>query len=233
MLSDDGQTVSLVRNVGTTGPTAEKYSNVPLDLPARMPILDAIRSGTPVWIESCRQMEERYPVAFRAFSRDVEASLACLPLFAQGRCIGGLVFNYEGIRRFLEDERAFLQVLSWHSAQAIERSRLYAAEKRARAAAEAIAVDNARLYRDAREADQRKDEFLAMLGHELRNPLAPILTALELMDLQGERCVRARADDHFAPGAARRSARGRPSRRLAHHEREGPAPQGARRGRRR
>ena len=36
----------------------------------------------------------------------------------------------------------------------------------------------------AREADQRKDEFLAMLGHELRNPLAPIATALELMDLK-------------------------------------------------
>jgi PAS domain S-box-containing protein len=33
-------------------------------------------------------------------------------------------------------------------------------------------------------ADRRKDEFLAMLGHELRNPLAPILTALELMRLR-------------------------------------------------
>ncbi|HUQ03491.1 MAG TPA: HAMP domain-containing sensor histidine kinase [Kofleriaceae bacterium] len=36
-----------------------------------------------------------------------------------------------------------------------------------------------------READRRKDEFLAMLGHELRNPLAPIVTALELMRLRG------------------------------------------------
>jgi PAS domain S-box-containing protein len=35
-----------------------------------------------------------------------------------------------------------------------------------------------------READQRKDEFLAMLGHELRNPLAPILTALQIMGLK-------------------------------------------------
>jgi signal transduction histidine kinase/ActR/RegA family two-component response regulator/PAS domain-containing protein len=185
LLSDDGKSVSLVRNVGPTGPTAEKYSNIPLDAPTRMPILDAIRTGNPVWIESCHQLEERYPATFRAFSRGLESSLACLPLFAQGRCIGGLVFAYEGVRRFLEDERALLQVLSWHSAQAIERSRLYAAEKKAREAAEAIALDNERLYRDARQAHQRKDEFLAMLGHELRNPLAPILTALELMDLQG------------------------------------------------
>jgi PAS domain S-box-containing protein len=37
-----------------------------------------------------------------------------------------------------------------------------------------------------READRRKDEFLALLSHELRNPLAPILTAVELMRLQGD-----------------------------------------------
>lgn len=36
-----------------------------------------------------------------------------------------------------------------------------------------------------READRRKDEFLAMLAHELRNPLAPIVSAVELMELIG------------------------------------------------
>jgi PAS domain S-box-containing protein len=35
------------------------------------------------------------------------------------------------------------------------------------------------------EADRRKDEFLAILSHELRNPLAPILTAAQLMQLRG------------------------------------------------
>ena len=35
------------------------------------------------------------------------------------------------------------------------------------------------------EANRAKDEFLAMLGHELRNPLSPILTALQLMKLRG------------------------------------------------
>ena len=37
----------------------------------------------------------------------------------------------------------------------------------------------------AETASRAKDEFLAMLGHELRNPLAPILTALQLMQLRG------------------------------------------------
>jgi len=36
-----------------------------------------------------------------------------------------------------------------------------------------------------READRRKDEFLAILSHELRNPLAPILTAAQLIQLRG------------------------------------------------
>jgi PAS domain S-box-containing protein len=37
-----------------------------------------------------------------------------------------------------------------------------------------------------READQRKDEFLAILAHELRNPLAPISNSLHILRLSGE-----------------------------------------------
>ena len=38
----------------------------------------------------------------------------------------------------------------------------------------------------ARQSAEAKDAFLAMLGHELRNPLSPILTSLDLMDLRAE-----------------------------------------------
>ena len=48
-------------------------------------------------------------------------------------------------------------------------------------------VTERRQMEDAlREADQRKDEFLALLGHELRNPLAPIRNALEVLELRGD-----------------------------------------------
>jgi len=42
-------------------------------------------------------------------------------------------------------------------------------------------IEYARHYRQIREGDRRKDEFLAMLAHELRNPLAPILNAIHYM----------------------------------------------------
>ncbi len=54
----------------------------------------------------------------------------------------------------------------------LEISRLLIREREARAEAEV--------------ANRSKDEFLAMLGHELRNPLAPIVTALQLMRLRGD-----------------------------------------------
>ncbi|MBV8756918.1 MAG: response regulator [Deltaproteobacteria bacterium] len=46
------------------------------------------------------------------------------------------------------------------------------------------------LANDAKAANRAKDEFLAMLGHELRNPLAPMVTALELMRMRGAESTR-------------------------------------------
>ncbi len=49
----------------------------------------------------------------------------------------------------------------------------------------AAALENARLIKGIQEADQRKDEFLGMLAHELRNPLGPMRNAVEILGLVG------------------------------------------------
>jgi len=69
--------------------------------------------------------------------------------------------------------------LTQHKGHAEQRERLLQ-EQSARAAAEQVAEA-------LRAADRRKDEFLAMLGHELRNPLAPMRNGLQVLNLIGSR----------------------------------------------
>ncbi|HSK00527.1 MAG TPA: ATP-binding protein, partial [Kofleriaceae bacterium] len=73
-------------------------------------------------------------------------------------------------------------------------SHVRARQAAARLASELDAARHeAELARDAAQrANRAKDEFLAMLGHELRNPLAPIFTALELLRVRGVAATSAR-----------------------------------------
>src|SRR5690606_10998262 len=104
--------------------------------------------------------------------RPVVSYLAAPVVGRDGAVLGGLFFAHPEPGRFTAHHQELIAAL---------------------AAQAAIAVENARLYRALREseerarrAERRKDEFLAMLGHELRNPLAPITTALALMKMNGE-----------------------------------------------
>ncbi len=69
----------------------------------------------------------------------------------------------------------------------------------------AISIENARLYGELKETDRRKDEFLATLAHELRNPLAPIRNSLHLIrgangdgPMESERAMAERNVVHLA-----------------------------------
>jgi signal transduction histidine kinase/BarA-like signal transduction histidine kinase len=77
---------------------------------------------------------------------------------------------------------------SYSVAEADERNRVIAMLQQKATALEAESKQRAVLEASLRskidelaEVDRRKDEFLAMLGHELRNPLAPVTTALQIM----------------------------------------------------
>ena len=50
----------------------------------------------------------------------------------------------------------------------------------------ALALDNCLLYQEIQERDLRKEQFVAMLAHELRNPLGAISSAIGVLDMVGE-----------------------------------------------
>jgi signal transduction histidine kinase/ActR/RegA family two-component response regulator len=97
--------------------------------------------------------------AYRAL--DVRAGVA-VPLSRNGALIACLFVSQAAPRAWSEDELRVIGDVAERAWSAIERVR----------AEEAL-----------RAADRRKDEFLAMLAHELRNPLAPIAAAAQLLTL--------------------------------------------------
>jgi signal transduction histidine kinase/DNA-binding response OmpR family regulator len=86
---------------------------------------------------------------------------AVLPLRARGRSLGALTLAQGASgRRFSAADLALAEDLAGRAA---------------------VALDNARLFHQLQESARQKDEFLAMLAHELRNPLAPVRNAVQLL----------------------------------------------------
>jgi signal transduction histidine kinase len=84
-----------------------------------------------------------------------------VPLLAQGRVLGVISFITSDSRRvFTERDLAHARDLAAHAA---------------------VAITNAELLEALRRSDAAKDVFLATLAHELRNPLAPIVTSIALL----------------------------------------------------
>lgn len=84
-----------------------------------------------------------------------------VPLRAHGRTLGAITFvSAESRRLFSAEDLAFAEEL---------------------ANCAALAVNNARLYREAQQANRTKDEFLATVSHELRTPLSAILGWVRLL----------------------------------------------------
>jgi len=99
-------------------------------------------------------------------------SYLAVPVTARsGEVMGGLFFGHSEVGVFTERAERVVTGIASQAAVAIDSSRLY--------------ERHAQLIAELRESDRRKDEFIATLSHELRNPLAPLRNALHALHLQG------------------------------------------------
>ena len=120
-----------------------------------------------------------------AFAADVAVrerglrSVLCVPLQHQGKLIGLLYLENDAMAAAFPDELAkIVEVLAAQAVISLENARLHQASQQE-------LEERTNAQRALSEADRRKDEFLAMLAHELRNPLAPIAAAADLLQLAG------------------------------------------------
>jgi signal transduction histidine kinase/integral membrane sensor domain MASE1 len=129
-------------------------------------------------------VDHNFPRAPAALAEGLHGGVA-FPIMLREEVVGVIEFFSREIRRPDADLIQMFATLGGQVGQFMDRqrsaeslARLLQSEGEARARAEALSED-------LRRTSEAKDEFLAVLGHELRNPLAPLRNALEVLRLRG------------------------------------------------
>jgi signal transduction histidine kinase/CheY-like chemotaxis protein len=122
----------------------------------------AVAEQHPVSIEDVAQEPADAPFLEHARLAGYRAIVSVPMLTQDGGPLGAIAVYFNQPHRPAEQEMRLLELYAHQAAYALE---------------------NAWLYRQLQEQERRKDEFLAMLAHELRNPLAPIRNATQVMRL--------------------------------------------------
>jgi PAS domain S-box-containing protein len=131
-----------------------------------------VQRGEPCVVSDHRTDDRLDDEDRRAYEGAGIRAVIFVPIRKAGRVVAAMIVHTDRPRRWdFQDVEVVQQVASrcWES---MERAR--------------VERERASLLEAAEAANRAKDEFLAMLGHELRNPLSPILTAVQLMRLRGE-----------------------------------------------
>jgi PAS domain S-box-containing protein len=170
-LSDDGACLELVQAIGYSADVLVHWQRFMLDTP--MPLTDAVRSGEPILLDSLEALAERYPQLADTAASTGSTSVAAIPLSVNGQAMGVLGLSFAVFRSFSAEDRTFLQTLARQCALALERARLYEAERAARAVAQ--------------EAIHIRDRFLSIASHELKNPLTSLLGNAQLLQRRSAR----------------------------------------------
>ena len=145
----------------------------------------AVKSGTPVFIRSLEDWQQRFWRSASVAADGGFESSATMPMLVEGAPIGVLTFHFTVPVNFDDEYQALLMSVAQHCAQALDRARLYESTQSARA--------------DAERANRIKDEFVSIVSHELRTPLNAILgwtTMLQRGTLPPEKSARALQSVH-------------------------------------
>jgi signal transduction histidine kinase/ActR/RegA family two-component response regulator len=130
-----------------------------------------------------RAVQIAYPDNASLAELHAEAYIGTPLISSDGVVMGYMALIHDRALDASRHHETVLQLFAGRAAAEVERRRaemaLRESEHRERERAAELEV----LTRSLREQDARKDEFLAMLSHELRNPLAPIRSATDVMRL--------------------------------------------------
>lgn len=162
-----GGTLQLIASHGFSPEVAEAWRWTPRDAGTTCGL--AMRRDARVVAPDIAEPTLEIGVAERAAYLAIGVAAAqTTPLVARGgKTVGMISTFWRRPHRPSERDLRLLDIVARQAADLLERAQ----------AAETLRRNDAAL----KEADRRKDEFLAVLAHELRNPLAPIRTSLELM----------------------------------------------------
>jgi PAS domain S-box-containing protein len=127
-ISEDGETIELLAQRGYRDYVHDEYARFPVS--ADLPMSHVARTGKPLFISSMRERNTLFP-SLEGKGEDGHA-LAVLPLTLEGRTIGVIGLSFGQDMEFSPGRRQMKITLARQAALALERSRLYEAERAAR-----------------------------------------------------------------------------------------------------
>ncbi len=131
-VSRDQRTFRLLRARGYDDASVRRWSTVALDSPT--PIAAALRTGEPVWLDDVDGQAGEFPAPVDLAGG--RTAWVVLPLIVRDRPLGALALNFEARETFDEDDRTWLLLIAQLCAHALDRTRLYDAERTARVRSE-------------------------------------------------------------------------------------------------
>jgi PAS domain S-box-containing protein len=125
VLSGDGESIELLAQRGYDPEVMSGWATFPVD--AQLPMSEVVRTGEPVFVSSLAERNRLYP-GLSHLGQEGNA-LVVLPLAVQGAVFGGLSLSFDRDIEFEEERRQLKMAFARQAAQALARSRLYAAEQ--------------------------------------------------------------------------------------------------------